>query len=191
MARSQPSTVAEEIVTVRSVPSTKLLYVLRHAKSSWSDATLPDHERPLSDRGHRDMRLLAEHIRIQGITPALVLCSSSRRTRETLEGVLPGREASVEPGLYAAGAEALLERLARVPPRTPSVLLVGHNPAAQRLVLVLAARRPRDDHKTPVLRIERKFPTGALATLAIDGEWAALAPGCGRLLDYVIPKRLG
>jgi phosphohistidine phosphatase len=63
----------------------KQLFLLRHAKSSWDDAELVDHDRPLAPRGRRAAKLIAEHLGREGVTPALVLCSSARRTRETLE----------------------------------------------------------------------------------------------------------
>src|SRR5437763_11388296 len=69
------------------MPSSKHLFVLRHAKSSWDDPALADHDRPLAARGWRAVKTLAEHVRTSGIKPALVLCSSSRRTRETLDGL--------------------------------------------------------------------------------------------------------
>ncbi len=166
----------------------RLLYVLRHAKSSWEDEALPDHERPLSGRGRRAVALLAEHARARGIDPELVLCSSARRTRETIAGVLPDREALVEPELYGASAAALIERLRQVPASTRSVMLVGHNPSVQRLVLTLAAPADGDGG---LADIERKFPTGALAALALAGDWPQLAPGKAELLDYVRPKSLG
>jgi phosphohistidine phosphatase len=65
------------------------VYLLRHAKSSWSDPTLADQDRPLARRGRRDAKRVAEHLVRLGIEPELVLCSASERTRETLELVRP------------------------------------------------------------------------------------------------------
>jgi phosphohistidine phosphatase len=172
----------------------KRLYVLRHAKSSWDDPVLPDHERPLSRRGQKAVALLAEHVQGIGLEPAVILCSPARRTRETLAGVLPGHDALIEPELYGASANDLLNRLTRLPAGTESVMIVGHNPSVQSLVLKLAgpaappARNGEDE--SPLQMIERKFPTAALATLAILGEWAQLRPGAAALLDYVRPKAL-
>ena len=67
----------------------KRLFLLRHAKSSWDDPGLDDHDRPLAPRGRRASELIAEHLRRERIEPSLVLCSSARRTRETLERVMP------------------------------------------------------------------------------------------------------
>jgi phosphohistidine phosphatase len=163
------------------------LFVLRHAKSSWDDPGLDDHERPLAPRGQRAVKVLHEHLKASGIEPALVLCSSSRRTRETLEGVNPGGELLVEPELYGADAGSLIERLRRVADAVPSVMVIGHNPAMQVLVLRLAIRA---GDGSAFAEVQRKFPTGALATLEFDGGWSQLGPGCARLTAFFRPKGL-
>lgn len=68
------------------------LFVLRHAKSSWDDPKLKGHDRPLASRGRRAVKVLHEYLRSSGIEPALMLCSTARRARETLEGVEPSGE---------------------------------------------------------------------------------------------------
>ncbi len=123
------------------------LFVLRHAKSSWDDPGLDDHERPLAPRGRRATELLSRYVRSHGIAPALVLCSTARRTRETLEGVAPGGRVDIDGDLYGADAEDILERLRRVPADTPSVMVIGHNPALQMLVLRLARTRGIDGRR--------------------------------------------
>jgi phosphohistidine phosphatase len=180
------------------MPAVKQLYVLRHAKSSWDDPTLDDHDRPLAPRGVKAVKLLGEHMRKTGISPEQVLCSSSRRTRETLDALAPGGEALIERELYDATCATLIERLRRVPSKTASVMVIGHNPTAQMLVLRLTGANGLEyanGMKAPVdgnlAEVQRKFPTGALATLSFDCEWAELGPGCATLVGYVRPKSLG
>jgi phosphohistidine phosphatase len=172
------------------MPPSKRLFILRHAKSSWDDPGLADHERPLAPRGRRAVEAIAAHVKTAGIDPQLVLCSSARRTRETLEGVAVGGEHSIEPELYGASCEELLERLHRVPDEIESVMLVGHNPALQALVIRLADGEETTDG-SHLAEVRRKFPTGALATLTFDGTWAELSPRSARLGSYVRPKALG
>jgi phosphohistidine phosphatase len=172
------------------MPGTKQLFVLRHAKSSWDDPALADRDRPLAPRGWRAVKALAEHVRSAGIEPALVLCSSSRRTRETLDGLGLGGEHMIEPDLYGASCQDVLERLHRVPDEVASVMVVGHNPTLQSLVLRLAAAEATADGPS-LGEVRRTFPTGALATLTFDGSWAELSPGTARLVAYVRPKSLG
>jgi len=165
------------------------LYLLRHAKSSWSDPTLPDQERPLAPRGRRDAKRVAKHLVRLGIEPDLVLCSSVRRTRETLELVRPafGATTSVvlEAELYAATADELLERLHAVPDEVASVLLVGHNPGLQELALLLTSAGAE------LSQLEAKLPTAALATLAVaKATWRELSQGDAVLAALVAPKQL-
>ena len=153
---------------------TRRLFLLRHAKSSWDDPSLDDHDRPLAGRGRQASELLAEHLQRERITPSLVLCSSARRTRETLERVLPRPDAAevrVERELYGASAQDLLRRLREVPPDVDSVMLVGHRPAIQELAVYLAAEG------SELERVRQKFPTAALATLSFPGDWGELGAG--------------
>ncbi|WP_028064015.1 SixA phosphatase family protein [Solirubrobacter soli] len=163
-----------------------VLYLLRHAKSSWADPALADHDRPLAARGRRAAAAIAAHMAEREIVPDLVLCSTSLRTRETyerLEAVLAGAPVRYERRVYAASASELLELLRAVPDEIGSVLLIGHNPGIEELALAVARPSPtRDD-------LQAKFPTGALATLELS-RWSELAPGCGSLVDYVRPRDL-
>jgi phosphohistidine phosphatase len=167
---------------------TRQLFVLRHAKSSWDDPGLEDRERPLADRGQRACAVIGDYLRTHAIEPQLVLCSSARRTIETLAGVAPTGEQLIEPRLYSASAEDVLARLRELPADLGAVMLIGHNPALQMLVLRLTCR---DGASSDRPAVERKFPTGALATLSFDCVWGELAPGCARLVGFVTPKGIG
>jgi phosphohistidine phosphatase len=166
------------------------LFVLRHAKSSWDDPGLVDHDRPLAPRGRRAAKLLAAHLRSTGIHPEQVLCSTALRTRETLAAVDPGGEALIEPNLYSADEDELLLRLRRVPDTTGSVMVIGHNPAVQMLVLALVGSQGHRGSIPGLRQLEHKFPTAALATLKFSCEWSQLAPGSARLVAFVRPKDL-
>jgi len=165
----------------------RTLYVLRHAKSSWDDPALSDHERPLAPRGRRAAKRIAKHVRRSEIEPEVVLCSTATRARETLDLLRPALRSPtvlLEDELYAASAQALLARLRRVPDDVGSVLLIGHNPGLQELVLALAPQGEGRD------RLEAKFPTAALATLTLAATWSSLAPGGASLAGYVVPREL-
>lgn len=166
----------------------KRLHLLRHAKSSWNDPTLADHDRPLAPRGRRAAKVMAEHLARKGISPELVVCSPSRRTRQTLKRLAPAlrksAEVRIEPELYAAPAADLLDVLHEVPDEVESVMLIGHNPGIQDLALSLASAGPE------IQRLRSKFPTAALATLELDGTWRELAPGSAELASFVKPKEL-
>jgi phosphohistidine phosphatase len=157
------------------------LYVLRHAKSSWDDPGLADHDRTLAPRGRNATKLIAKHLRDHDIHPGLILCSTAVRARETLDGIEVDGERSIEDELYTATAGQWIARLNRVPEETQSVMAIGHNPALQQLVLALAG----SDEE-----VERKFPTAALATLELDCAWGEVQPGCAQLTALVRPKDL-
>lgn len=164
----------------------KTLHLLRHAKSSWKDSSLPDRDRPLAGRGRRAAKAIAKHMRAQGIEPDLVLCSPARRARETLERIEPalGRGAvEVDPALYGGTADALVERLRAVPETIGSVLVIGHNPGLQQLAVGLA--RPSDLRS----ELEGKYPTAALATLEL-ASWRDLRDGGATLAGFVRPRDL-
>jgi phosphohistidine phosphatase len=170
---------------------TKRLFVLRHAKSSWDDPGLEDHERPLAPRGHRAVKVLSEHFHAERIEPDLILCSSARRTRETLDGIGLHGETLIEDELYSASPGQVLERLHRVADGVSSVMVVGHNPTMQVLVLRLAAADRSSTLDGSFLEeVQHKFPTGALATIAFEGGWSELAAGSARLTAFVRPKQL-
>ena len=163
------------------------LDLLRHAKSSWDDPGLSDRERPLAPRGERAAKAMAVHLTEIGVRYEVVLCSSARRTRQTLEHLGPalrGAEVSIEDELYAASARQLLERLHLLPGPAASVLVLAHNPGLHDLAVELAARG--DD----LGRLRQKYPTCALATLAFDGPWPELAAGRAILAGYVTPRDL-
>jgi len=166
----------------------KRLLLLRHAKSSWDDPSLEDHERPLAPRGHRACKVIAEHLKRERISPELVLCSWSRRARETLDAIAPSFAGPVdmrlERGLYESAASEILDRLRRVDDDVESVMVIGHYPAIQELALMLSRGGPAAD------RARRKFPTAALATLTFEGAWRELVPGGAELVAFVKPKEL-
>lgn len=167
------------------------LLVLRHAKSSWGDESLPDHERPLNGRGRRDAPRMALHLAHAAPPPARVLCSTAVRARQTLDAVLGALSApppvSLEPELYLAPAGALLTRLQALPEEADPVLLVGHNPGLEDLVQGLAGRG--EEHAMRSLREGLK--TATLAVLECPAPWAELAPRSAHLAALVRPQDLG
>lgn len=179
--------VRSEFVIVQIMAARQLL-LLRHAKSSRDDPALADRDRPLAPRGERAAAAMGRYVREHDLSPALVLCSSATRARQTLDGVADGLDAStdtrIESELYEASATGLLERLRRIGDEVPSAMLVGHNPAIERLALDLGAGGP------DLAELARKYPTGALAVLAFDGAWADLDADGARLVAFVKPRDL-
>jgi len=168
----------------------RTLLVLRHAKSSWGEPAVSDHDRPLTSRGTRAAEQIAAHLRREGTRPALVLCSSARRAQETLDTLRPaiGESADVriENDLYGADATTILRRLHGVDPAVACAMVVGHNPGLQHLVIDLAG----DGDASALAQVRTKFPTAALATVTFDAEWSRLRAGGGQLTSLVLPRHL-
>jgi phosphohistidine phosphatase len=165
------------------------LLLLRHAKSSWDDPEPPDTERPLAPRGRRAAAALGARIARRGLRIDRVLCSPSRRTRETLAllALDPKIPVVFPPALYLASVRTLLTRLRRLPPRVRSVLVIGHDPGLDQLVQTLA----EDGRPKALRRFAQGFKTGALAELRVPDEgWSALGPGGAFLVRFTRPKDL-
>ena len=161
----------------------KHLLLLRHAKSSWDDPGVADHDRPLAARGRKAAKLIGARLRTDQTPISLVLCSPARRARETLDLVAPPGKIEIDDRLYGASADQLLQRVRQVPDDLKVVMLVGHNPAIHNLALDLLS--------DPGQLEAAKFPTGALATLTFTGSWRLLAPRRAQLVAFIKPRELG
>ncbi|MFA9460525.1 SixA phosphatase family protein [Thiohalorhabdus sp. Cl-TMA] len=169
----------------------KRILLMRHAKSSREEAGLADYDRPLNERGQKVAPRMGGYLRDAGLVPDRILCSSARRTRETLEQLWSEWETlpnvAFEDGLYTATAASLLERLHALSADTGTVLVVGHNPAIQEAAVDLAGGGPPAAYG----RMKAKFPTGAVAVLVLEGDsWAGVGRGRADLERFVAPADL-
>ncbi len=168
------------------------LILLRHAKSSWSDPSLADFDRPLAARGETAAPRMGRHMRRMGIRPDHIVCSPARRTRETLALVMPELQPPVpsivfDEAIYEAPASRLLERLVGEPAKRRAVMMVGHNPGLQELILELAAPARSGSYA----EVASKFPTAALAVIEFDATtWSAIGQTPGRITHLMTPRRL-
>ncbi|HEY5881272.1 MAG TPA: histidine phosphatase family protein [Nakamurella sp.] len=167
-----------------SAPS-RTLVLLRHGKSAYPPG-VPDHARPLADRGHREAALAGEHIRARVDRFDLVLCSTSERTRQTLAraGLAAGAEVRYPDELYGAEYDEILDQIAAVPASVTTLLVVGHFPGIAEVAEDLAG--PGSDGAA-LAGIERKFPTSAFAVVTVTGPWSAL-PANSRLEAFTVPR---
>ena len=166
------------------------LLLLRHAKSSWDDATLSDHARPLNRRGQLAAATVRGALRSMGLAPELALVSSSRRTLQTLEALGPwDRPPAVKPmdALYLANADEIVDVVAGVDEAVGCVLVVGHNPGLHEAAVRLAGTGQRMDRE--LAQLQASFPTGALAVFGC-AQWAALPQRGAALERFVVPRDL-
>ncbi len=161
----------------------KTLLLMRHAKSSWEDENLDDHDRPLSKRGRRAAPRMGRLIRDLGLVPDFIVSSTAVRALDTARmlaaecgyaGII--RE---DPSLYAAPDNAYAAALRRLPKQVVRPLIVGHNPAVETLLQRLTA-------------VDMHVPTGALAQITLpDGPWVAIeCSPVGHLEGFWKPRDL-
>ena len=166
------------------------LLLARHAKSSWSDPALRDHDRPLNSRGRGAAPKIAAALRDADLLPDLVYSSTSARTRETWARMEPdlGGNAIVEflPELYLASAGGMLAVIQSAPPGVSTLMLLGHNPGTHALAVGLAGQGDRED----LLEMRAKFPTGAVAVIDFPCDAWSEIEGTGHLRAFLRPRTL-
>lgn len=167
----------------------KTLTLLRHAKSGWDDTVPRDFDRPLNPKGRRAAQMMGRFLKTQGAAFDHVLASPALRVVETLVEVESGYGQALTPAwdkrVYLASAATLLDLIRDLPAQAGTVLLVGHNPGLEDLVLDLVP-----DGSDLRDAVEAKYPTAAVATMTWNGEWADLRPGAATLGAFTRPRDL-
>ena len=169
----------------------KTLTLLRHAKSGWDDEVKRDFDRPLNAKGRRAATAMGRHLKGLGVAFDHVVASPALRAAETLDGFAAGYGAlpDVKPDrrVYLASAPMLLDVVHELPPAAERVLLIGHNPGLEELVLLLTP-----DEDGPFRdAVEEKYPTASAAELRFDvTDWRDIAAGAGELARFVRPRDL-
>lgn len=161
----------------------KTLLLMRHAKSSWKDEQLPDHERPLTKRGKRNAPRMGRLLREAEQVPDLILASSAKRAVDTAESVADQcrykGEIKVCDELYAAPLEAVVQVVQSLDSPYERVLVVGHNPGLEELLEKLTGKA-------------ESLPTAAVAQVALPVQaWQELTLDTGgQLVSLWRPKDL-
>jgi phosphohistidine phosphatase len=160
----------------------KTILLLRHAKSDWGDRDMADIDRPLNRRGQAAAPVMAAWIAEHDLCPDLVLCSTARRTQQTLALVHPALPGSVpvmlDEALYLAEVPVLLARLRGLDDSVGTVLVIAHNPGLEDLAAELSS-------------FAGHMPTAGLVVLRFDVPvWQDITPGGGKLHAFVTPKGL-
>lgn len=160
----------------------RTLILMRHAKSSWDDPVLADHDRPLNDRGVRSARAMGDWLRRGGHVPECCLSSTSRRTCETFEEL--GIDVPLMPTrhLYHVGPDEMMDVLSGA--KEATVLMLGHNPGiaafAERLL-----RRP------PAHPRFADYPTCATLVARFEGNsWNETGWHEGQPIAFAIPREV-
>ncbi len=167
---------------------TRELLLLRHAKSD-RPVGIEDFSRPLKKRGRRAAKQIGAWLREQQLIPDTILSSPAVRALATAQRVcrqLNIDESSIvcDERIYEAEVLTLLDVLKTCPHKTKRVLLVGHNPGLEDLLLELAA------HSVSPTSDGKQLPTAALARLTFEGNWTDLTEGCATLVSLIRPDSL-
>jgi phosphohistidine phosphatase len=170
----------------------KKLTLLRHAKSGWDDPVARDFDRPLNPRGKRAAHRIGEYLRERAMQFDHVVSSPAVRCVETIEHVAQGIGETIAPTwdkrVYLASAVSLLDVVQEADDRFESLLLVGHNPGLEDLVLMLVPDRTDDEARD---QVEEKFPTASLAEISFPVErWEEVRANGGTLSLFVRPRDL-
>ena len=157
----------------------RTLTLMRHAKSSWEDPALSDHDRPLNGRGKKAAKLMAERLKVSGYRPDLVVVSSALRAQETVKALQKRYDGKLnvvpEPRLYEAGIEVYVDVIRRVDKGVRDLMLVAHNPTIEWFAEALAGSYIR-------------MPTGAYFRVEVPVSWAEFKLKTLNVLDYDFPK---
>jgi phosphohistidine phosphatase len=162
----------------------RTLVILRHAKAD-RPVGVPDIDRPLTERGHADAAAAGAWLAARGYAPDVVLCSPSKRTRQTWHGVamaMPGThapEVRYEAAVYHDSVADLVGLLKGVPETARTVLLIGHNPTVSMLSVLLDRKAGRDSDG---------LRTSGIAVHEQDGDWSAWGPGTAALVGGATPR---
>lgn len=161
----------------------KNLILMRHAKSSWGDVSLPDHERPLNQRGKRDAPRMGNHLREQGISLDAILSSTAVRARATAEGFLQeytfeGQVIYVD-DLYHADPETIISILNKLPAGIDTVMVIAHNPGLDNFLEMVC---DECGHMTTASVALIKYPIE---------KWIDLRPSiAGQLVHFWNPREI-
>ena len=160
----------------------RILYLLRHAKSSWKDDSLKDFDRPLKGRGRDAAEQMGKRLASEKLQDAVLICSPATRTRETAQIMLKHSRLRMDQRfderIYEASLRDLLQVVSEIPDDKQTAMLIGHNPGFEELLAFLTGE-------------SRRMPTCALAKIKLEvASWKDARAGGGSLELFLTPKGL-
>jgi len=171
----------------------KSLTILRHAKSGWDAAVERDFDRPINARGQRGAELIGQWLKRQKLPVDQILASPAVRVTQTLDIFQPAADLDqLEPHwdrrIYLASAATLIDVIREGGRDATHLLISGHNPGLEDLILMLVPESADDELRA---KVDQKLPTSALARLEFDiDDWHALDTGMARFTQFIRPRDL-
>lgn len=181
------------MITIRvsqSGDSNKIIYLARHAKSSWDSGVATDFDRPLSNRGFSDAKRIGDELNSLGWKPNRIISSPAIRAKQTCQIFceklnFPLDQVIWDQGIYAAYTVTLIQLLSALPESASSVMLIGHNPVMEDLLIHFCGDATAYRQKNGKL-----FTTGNVVKITIESHWKDLIM-CEAVLDEILrPKAL-
>lgn len=171
----------------------KTLTILRHAKSGWDVQVERDFDRPINKRGARGAEIIGQWLKRRKLPVDRIIASPAVRVTETLDIFQPAAgldmlEPHWDRRIYLASAATLIDVIRDTGRDAQHLLISGHNPGLEDLVLMLVPESAGDELRT---KVEEKLPTSALARLDLDiADWHDLNTGIARFADFIRPRDL-
>jgi len=159
----------------------KKLYIIRHAKSSWSDEKLDDFERPLNKRGKENAPMMGARLGERGVMPDIIISSPAKRAKTTAEIIAKEigykKKILFDENIYEASVDKLSKILRMIDDKNRTVFLVGHNPSLNELAYKLAG-------------FNENIPTCGIVEIEFKcRKWAEIAPANAKLVMFDYPKK--
>ena len=162
----------------------KILYLVRHAKSSWKNPDLDDFERPLNKRGKRDAPVMGRFLRDKDILPDMLISSPAVRAKKTAKIIAENlayskNKINFDHEIYEASTKGLLMIISNINNKYNTVMLVGHNPSMTYVANTISKRRIDNIPTCGIICIELNITS-----------WKEISENCGKLIFFEYPKNL-
>ena len=144
----------------------KKIFLMRHAKSSWKDSNIPDHDRPLKKKGEKDVKAMGKLLKSKKLSPDFIYCSSAKRAKQTADlfkDVIDYKgKIDYLDKLYMAEVPDLISVVKKAPKKSKCVMVIGHNPGLEAFLQMLTGK-------------VETLPTSTIAYISVPiDEWSDL-----------------
>jgi len=161
----------------------KTIFLIRHAKSSWENQQIKDHERSLNQRGLKDAPAMGEKLEALYPSPGKIICSTARRARETAKMIkehwFPFGNIEYTKQLYEASSAEVFNIIKSIQAKINSVALFFHNPTITHLANILGS--------TSIINV----PTCGVVILTSEkDDWQSIEVASCKLVNFEYPKKV-